>query len=196
MKDSIAYIASFVFAFILVTAAVFILNEKYTNMFRLDFSPRMGEAAMADTLRKAGAKFGMQVNVDSISRAAQDSVTAAQANPDSAMATGQSTIAGTEHAADKSLTAEELKKNNNKQIAESKPAVAKPARMNDSSYIKWKRATLGIFETMDSKQIARLIIGYSDDVARDLIYSMKKKKAGEVLSLLTPEMFHRITRVQ
>lgn len=194
MRDSLAYVATFLFAFILVTASLFIMNEKYNNMFRMDFSPRIGEAGLVDSLRKMHDSLAKKVNIDSVAKVRQDSLQALAPAVDSA-ALKAALPATDAHGAAKG-EAFDPKKANSKQLVENKPADAKPLRLNDSTYIKWKKQTLGIFETMDSKQIARLIVGYSDDVARDLIYSMKKKKAGEVLSLLTPEMFHRITRVQ
>jgi flagellar motility protein MotE (MotC chaperone) len=49
---------------------------------------------------------------------------------------------------------------------------------------------------MDSKIVAKLILNLSDDTARDLIYSMKKRKAAEVLSNLSPEIAIRLTRAR
>jgi flagellar motility protein MotE (MotC chaperone) len=40
---------------------------------------------------------------------------------------------------------------------------------------------------MDSKVAARAIMGMQDNVARDLIYALKKKKAAEVLSFMPVE---------
>ena len=64
----------------------------------------------------------------------------------------------------------------------------------DSSYSKWLKTTVKMYETMDSKKAAILIENYSDNEARDLIYSMKNKKAAEILSNLDTERVLRLTR--
>ena len=49
---------------------------------------------------------------------------------------------------------------------------------------------------MDADQAAKIITNYSDNVARDIIYSMKKKKAVEILSALKPETVNRLIQVE
>jgi flagellar motility protein MotE (MotC chaperone) len=49
---------------------------------------------------------------------------------------------------------------------------------------------------MDAKKAAKIILTYSDNIAKDIVYSMKKKKAAEILAQLNPETVNRITRVK
>ena len=49
---------------------------------------------------------------------------------------------------------------------------------------------------MDPAKAAKIIQGYSDNVARDLIYSMKKNKASEILAAFSPENANRIMRAK
>jgi flagellar motility protein MotE (MotC chaperone) len=67
-------------------------------------------------------------------------------------------------------------------------------QQKDSAYAAWLKATVKLYESMDSKQAAKLIQNFSDSEARDLIYSMKKKKAAEILSNLSAEKVTILTR--
>ena len=49
---------------------------------------------------------------------------------------------------------------------------------------------------MDSKKAAKLIQNYSDNVSRDIIYTMKKKKAAEVLNAMNVETASKILSVK
>ena len=61
-------------------------------------------------------------------------------------------------------------------------------------YNDWIASTVKLYESMDSKQAAKIITNYSDNVARDIIYAMKKKKAAEILSNLNSEQIVKLTR--
>jgi flagellar motility protein MotE (MotC chaperone) len=65
---------------------------------------------------------------------------------------------------------------------------------NKKEYNDWIASTVKLYESMDSKQAAKIITNYSDNVARDIIYAMKKKKAAEILSNLNSEQIVKLTR--
>ncbi|GAB6281329.1 MAG: hypothetical protein STSR0008_00680 [Ignavibacterium sp.] len=65
----------------------------------------------------------------------------------------------------------------------------------DSAYIKWKKSTVKLYELMDPKKAAKIISQYSDNIARDLIYSMNKKKAAQILQYLDTETVIKLTRI-
>jgi len=67
---------------------------------------------------------------------------------------------------------------------------------NTAEYKEWISSTVKLYESMDSKKAAKIISGYSDNVARDLIYSMKKKKAAEILSNLNSEQIVKLTQAK
>jgi flagellar motility protein MotE (MotC chaperone) len=67
---------------------------------------------------------------------------------------------------------------------------------SDSAHLAWKKNTVKMFEAMDSKKAALIIVGYEDELARELIYGMKKKKAAEILSLIKSEKALTLTRVE
>jgi flagellar motility protein MotE (MotC chaperone) len=62
----------------------------------------------------------------------------------------------------------------------------------DTTYQKWIKKTGKLYESMDAKKAAKIILGYSDNIARDLLLSMRKKKAAEILSEIKPEIASRI----
>ena len=66
----------------------------------------------------------------------------------------------------------------------------------DSLYREWTKKTAKLYEIMDPAKAAKIIQGYSDNVARDLIYSMKKNKASEILAAFSPENANRIMRAK
>ncbi|NOX17049.1 MAG: hypothetical protein GXO87_02055 [Chlorobi bacterium] len=87
-----------------------------------------------------------------------------------------------------------LAKQNKRKDRKIKDLEKRIIRQKDSSYTAWLKATVKLYESMDSKQAAKLIRNFSDSEARDLIYSMKKKKAAEILSNLSAEKVTILTR--
>ena len=67
---------------------------------------------------------------------------------------------------------------------------------NKKEYNDWIASTVKLYESMDSKQAAKIITNYSDNVARDIIYAMKKKKAAEILSNLNSEQIVKLTQAK
>jgi flagellar motility protein MotE (MotC chaperone) len=66
---------------------------------------------------------------------------------------------------------------------------------SDEEYKKWVKETSKFYESMESAKAAKIILNYSDNIAKDILYSMKKKKAAEILAEINPEIAKRITRV-
>lgn len=65
----------------------------------------------------------------------------------------------------------------------------------DTAYIKWKKSTVKLYELMDPQKAAKIISQHSDNIARDLIYSMNKKKAAQILQYLDTETVIKLTRI-
>jgi flagellar motility protein MotE (MotC chaperone) len=74
--------------------------------------------------------------------------------------------------------------------------VSNNSTKEDTLYTKWMKSTAKLYENMEPKKAAKIIASYSDNMARDIIYTMKKKKAAEVLAELNPEFASRITRMK
>lgn len=66
----------------------------------------------------------------------------------------------------------------------------------DSAFTEWRKNTVKMFEAMDSKKAAVVLASYSDEMARELLYSMKKKKAAEILSLMNSEKVITLTKAE
>jgi flagellar motility protein MotE (MotC chaperone) len=64
----------------------------------------------------------------------------------------------------------------------------------DTVYTKWTKSTASMLEAMDPRRAAKIIQNYSDNIAKDILYTMKKKKAAQILAELNPELANRITR--
>ena len=190
MKEKVVYLLIFAFAFILVTGAMFVMNDKYENVFHLDFRDR--QAVMIDKHIQDSVK----VVQDSIkNKMVQDSI-ARKEHPDSVFAANPNAQPETAGGAPESVAGKSDDKQNQLASSVAAPLNAKAKAEKDSSYAKWKRQTVKLYEAMDAKQIARVLPTFSDDVARDLLYSMKNKKAGEVLTLLSPDVVHRLTQAR
>ena len=66
----------------------------------------------------------------------------------------------------------------------------------DSLYNDWIKSTVKLYESMDAQQVAKLLQNFSDNEARDILYTMKRKKAAQVMSYLSTEAALKLTRSQ
>ncbi len=185
------YALTFIIAFIAVTGIIIEMNNQYNNIFKFDFTPRSAvdsSAIKQNKLNKAKAD-SLANKGDSLKIASSDSL---------------------------GIKVDSVGKADNKNIPVKKTEVTKPvvlsaganlantqvtpfinkSKQSDSTYTKWKKATIKLYESMDSKKIAKIILSLTDNEARELIYSMKKKKAAEILSFLNPDDVKRLTRLQ
>lgn len=180
MKDKIVYGLIFSLLFAIVSAGMIYFNSKYKNIFAFDFSPRVDELQLKKDLTKADS-----LKVDSLK------------------ADSLKTLSDTL----KTKETEVEKKDNLKpqtQTAQNNLSTEVPFRIQasentkakkDSIYNEWVKQTVKIYESMDSKKAAKVISNYSDNIARDILLKMKKKKAAEILAELKPEVVTRIISV-
>jgi len=63
-------------------------------------------------------------------------------------------------------------------------------------YVSWTKKIAKLYETMDPSKAAKIIQGYSDNIARDIIYTMKQKKAAGILAEFNPKIANRIMRAK
>lgn len=186
MKNQLIYALVFLIAFVAVTGLVIIANENFTNIFAFDFSGKKPiiiyeeEEALTEETETAEV-----LNTDTTevtdSTLAGDNLTVVDSKGDS-LSQSKELINVPQLSQIKKMEPNPTPKSNSAQ--------------KDSSYLKWKKETVKLYEAMDSKIVAKLISNFSDDTARDLIYSMKKRKAAEVLSNLSPELAIRLTRAR
>lgn len=182
------YALTFVIAFIAVTGILIVSNDHYNNIFKFDFRPRaVVDSAMAKEKKLAKAKADSLAHKgDSLHVAQSDSLSKA----DSSTASGYT--APVPDIDLRANTATTTSGTTNSQMSQNIKKLVKA----DSSYFKWKKATIKLYESMDSKKLAKIILSLTDNEARELIYSMKKKKAAEILSYLNPDDIKRLTRLQ
>ncbi len=208
MKHSLAYIFPFLLAFIATSGIIYILNLQYNDIFRLDFSPAKPvpqakveikfkddniasnfselksyidyqfKDELLDSLKSIYANNGKVDTVVSIAYKDSSLLDSLKQLNDELKKAGER---------EKSIMEAKLKAQAEKVKNENKP---------DSTYLAWMKKTAKLYESMDPRQAAKIIQKYSDNIARDILYTMKKKKAAEVLALLNPEEATRITRVQ
>ncbi|MDP2301434.1 MAG: hypothetical protein Q8N03_03290 [Ignavibacteria bacterium] len=199
MKNTLIYILTFVAAFILVSWGLIFLNTTYENIFAFNFSPR-STAVPIDSVKvktppkqklvlKARAKLVKPVtDTTTVVIKPQDSVKVEKSRE--------------EILVDSLNTLTKLLTEKSKDLKENKKGTAKTeppsdfSNKKDSTYNVWLKNTSGLFEAMDSKKAAKIIQNYSDNVARDILYSMKKKKSAQIIAELSPEVANRIIRLR
>jgi len=203
MKNIIVYTATFVQAFVLITVAVVLLNMYFVDIFHFNFSlasklPKKNPSALS-SLDSAMIKQMKETMLDSIrALSGKDSLflQTTKARKDSMVIDSLhryiAQIIDSVKKAPTSKRKEAVKPN----AAEALAAEANLPVKRDSAYHKWKKDTIALYEMMDAKKVAKIIQSFSDNIARDILYSMKKKKAAEILAQFTPEIANRITKAQ
>jgi len=205
LKDKIIYIAAFLLAFILVTGGIMYMNSAYKNIFAFDFSPVDSQPEKKPGKQKEEVKntgSGTDLLKEKEYARLVDSLRAVAAVKDTVVKTvTDTTLVDTIKNLQLKIKELSLKKDSKKEV---KPDTVKP-KINDitnviqphgSTYKSWVKKTVSLYEAMDSRKAAQIILTYSDNVAKDIIYSMKKKKAAEILAQYNPETVNRITRVK
>lgn len=193
MKGKIIYIASFVSAFIFTTLIIILSNNDFKNIFAFDFTPVKSSQVATSMINQTNYKEAFGEMLRELKSQMLDSLKTIKyiANDSSQNRKADSVLSDSINALklklEKSVNQDSLFKNEsiNRNIAQ-----------NDSTYRIWAKKTAALYEVMDSKKAAKIIQNYADNVARDILYSMKKKKAAEVLANLNPETASRMTKIQ
>jgi len=176
MKSMIIYILIFTIVFLAVTVGIFIMNQKYNNIFALDFSsPQSQLENVADSTLAAK---------DSLVVTKADSLVIAEDKSDSL----QNEI---KKLHGELQTAKGQIEQRDSRIEQLKKRLV---TKRDSSYQAWLKSTKKLYETMSSSKAAKLLSHISDNQARDLLYSMNQKKAAAILQNLTIDKVKKLTR--
>ncbi len=190
MIDKIAAVIVFIVAFVMVTALIAFMNLQYNNIFDFDFTPTQHaiEIKTEAQIEKLKATLRPEVEkhiFDSLKVVGFDSL--AIINTNNKVVQLEDSIAVLQKIISK-LTRE---------TSTLEATNAKNTKKNDSQkeYQAWIKTTSKLYESMESQKAAKIILKYSDNIAKDILYSMKKKKAAEILAELNPETANRITRV-
>ena len=200
MKVKTIYVASFLLAFLGVMGILIILNQNFTNIFAFDFSIakektvdhkiiKLNENDYGRLCEFIKSEFKEEI-IDSLDRKYFEVKTD----------TVYKVIVKDSSLLSRLGDAKESFKSTNSRLKKKESEITalrnKFKTTSDSVYKAWIKSTVKLYESMDSKQAAKIIVNYSDKVARDIIYSMKKKKAAEILSRLNPETVINLTNAK
>lgn len=203
MKDKIVYILIFVIVFGAVTGGIVYFNSIYNNIFWFDFSPVKTQLGVKDKKNNEDRNIQDSLKAKENELAEKDSSQVIAAKIDTSKAN--------ETSKDITKTTSETKNDNIpvKKNVSAIPVTFSPTQIplqtatvenlskakKDSMYNSWIKETVKLYESMDSRKAAKVIQGYSDNIARDIILKMKKKKAAEILAEIKPEVVTRIISV-
>jgi flagellar motility protein MotE (MotC chaperone) len=198
----ILYAASFLAVFLIVTGGVMYVNTVFKNIFAFDFSPvnqsvteeheepaGVNENVSMDEIKKYfDSEFKNQIldSLKLLSPSGKTDTVVQTVLMDSSLIDSLVNL-------HKLLAAKTKAVINKQPTVDIKPVVTPVVNKPDSNYTAWVQKTAGLYESMDSKKAAKIIQNYSDNVARDIIYIMKKKKAAEILAELNPDFAIKIT---
>ena len=166
-------------AFVGTTAGVYTLNNKYVSLFEFDFrDDAMVKAAIADSLAVIAA--------DSLNTG--DSLLVAEvpiATIDKEMEENLSLTKSKLGKVEQELNQKEKELERLKDRLEQK---------ENTEHEAWLKSTIKLYEAMDISAAGKLLSSLPELEARELIYSMKQKKAAAILSSLDTETVKRLTR--
>ena len=190
MLEKIATAIIIIIAFIMVTVAIAYLNLKYNNVFAFDFTPAHQAVELRTEKQISELKESLRPEIeksvfDSLKVIGFDSTAIMNANNrlvllEDSIEVLQDWIA---KLSNEKLALEAIKADNERKSE------------SNEEYKKWIAETSKFYESMESAKAAKIILKYSDNIAKDILYSMKKKKAAEILAEINPEIAKRITRV-
>lgn len=202
MKAKIIYITLFLAAFLLTTGGIIYFNSIYKDIFKFDFTPVQSfpnKNKMIDTSKVSVAdiknylfddfKHEVLDSLKTIIPPKANDTVYTSAYRDSLLLDSLKNLQAALKSADNKITL-------NADATDKSDQLTNEKTKTDSSYIVWKNQTAKLYESMDPQKAAKIIQSYSDNVARDIIYTMRQKKAAEILSELNPETANRITRAK
>lgn len=210
MKSYILNTVPFLFAFIIVTGAIIYLNGQYNNIFQFDFSPKNYiTSELKDSLNTHTNNYQDAKSISSNEK--NDSLKVDEAIKDSgevALKTEDNLIKSADVKTDlKQISKKELEAQLEKKPEPEKDKIEPKFASNDisqtqdskqqkqdSTYQNWLKKVSKLLEQMEPAKASKIIQNYSDNVARDIIYSMNKKSAAKIVSELSPEVAQRIIR--
>lgn len=190
MIDKIAAAIVFIVSFVMVTAIIAFMNLQYNNIFEFDFTPTQKAIEIKTNTQieelKAELRPEIEKNiVDSLKVVGFDSTSIINTNRKVVLLEDSISVLQNQIA--------QLSSQTSTLEAKNKTFVKK--KDNETEYKNWVTSTSKLYESMESAKAAKIILKYSDNIAKDILYSMKKKKAAEILAEINPEIAKRITRV-
>ena len=202
---SVVYIFTFLVIFLLTTAAIIFLNSNYQNIFEFNFN-KPGQKIVKKNIQYSLDKTGQIANFNNASEAKvkseiYDSLKTLINNSRkydsvSTVVFRDSTLLDSIKILQEEIARTSAKLDKFFESQRSDTTKQDSIRKTKINYQKWIKQTASMFEAMDPQKAAKILQNYSDNTARDIIYSMRNKKAAEVLAELSPQTAKRITQVQ
>lgn len=210
MKTYILNTLPFVFAFIVVTGVIIYLNGQFNNIFQFDFTPKNQvyseqkdptQLDQTKEIKSTDKKMGAKNDSLLVSEFPTDSIFNANLTEDKIIP--QTEIDSDIKENSKKELKKQLEKKPEAEISKIEPKFASnqtnqsnepKQQKQDSSYSNWLKKVSKLLEQMEPSKASKIIQNYSDNVARDIIYTMNKKSAAKIVSELSPEIAQRIIR--
>lgn len=189
MKNIIIYSVIFIAAFAATTFGIYTLNNNYVDVFKFDFRDRAKfQKIVADSLAKTSADNSVITQNDNLivdSLKSNKTLTTTKT-----IDAFKDTIANVK--SELKITRQKLSVRDQK-IEELKSQLEEKENIK---YQDWLKNTIKLYEEMESDKAAQLLHSIPEKQARDIIYSMKKKKAAEILSYLEVGTVQRLTKAK
>jgi flagellar motility protein MotE (MotC chaperone) len=198
-SKALAYAITFIFTFFLVTGVLMHLNNFYSNIWKFDFTVKENKPEPEDIAKNVNnldynkiekliqkqLKNGLVDTLKNVTGKPRVDTVYTKMVMDNKLLDSLSVL--------QKQIAQTVQQN--QAIVEKKEALSKKELdAENEKYLTWTKKTAKLYENMDAGKAAKIITKYSDNVARDILYKMKQRKAAEILALLNPEVANRITR--
>ena len=205
MKNIISTVLVFVVAFIAVTGALMLANMYYRNIFAFDFRPREVKKVIKHKVTFCPKDYWRIEKFvrDEFKKELLDTLHTMYFKKKidtvyTVIVKDKALMKSLDKAMKTILEKDNEIKNKDKQIAqlseELKKEKEKQKKNKSEEYVNWLKNNAKLLSQMDAGMAAKILENYSDNIARDLIYAMKKKQAAEILGYLTPEKVAKITK--
>lgn len=206
MKEKLIYIVIFLFAFIAVSGGMYYAAGAFKNVFAFDFSPADHSVKVAlDTTKPKKPKspkpiikpVDTEAKIDSLLKNNSSENPIVKENNPVKLDSLKLLFAEIEKLKEGNVKGKPITMPAAVSIVPDNNTVKVNAQIKkDSTYNSWMKNSIKLYESMDTKKAAKIIQGYSDNIAREILFSMKKKKAAEIISELKPEAATRIMNLQ
>ncbi len=205
MKNIISAVLAFVVAFIAVTGILILANLYYRNIFAFDFRPRPVKKVVKHKVTFCPKDYWRIEKFvrDEFKKELLDTLHTMYFKKKidtvyTVIVKDKALLESVNKAMKKILEQDARLKKQEKEIAQLKDELKKEKERQKNKkseeYVNWVKNNAKLLSQMDSGMAAKILENYSDNIAQDLIYAMKKKKAAEILSYLPPEKVAKITK--
>jgi flagellar motility protein MotE (MotC chaperone) len=205
MKNIIVASLVFAVAFVAVTALIIMANWEFRNIWDFDFTTRPVKKVVTHKVTFASKDYWKieKYMDDTFKPALMDTLHKMYFKKKidtvyEVIVKDKSLLKTIDKAMKEVLSKDKVikqKDNQIKRLEDEKKALKKKfAKKIDEDYIAWVKNNAKLLSSLDPARASKILQIYSDNVAHDLIYAMKKKKAAEILSYLTPQQVAKITR--